>query len=77
MNTLVYADVAGNETSDASTIAATGQQLAISFGVAGAAVIAALFVPAHLHSHPAAVCVPRPRRAHDRVVGRLPGAEGR
>ena len=46
MNTLVYADVSGPQTSGASTIAATGQQLAISFGVAGASLIAALFVPA-------------------------------
>lgn len=51
MNTLVYADVSGSQTSGASTIAATGQQLAISFGVAGASLIAALFVPTGLHSH--------------------------
>ena len=55
MNTLVYADVSGSQTSAASTIAATGQQLAISFGVAGAALIAAIFVPTELHSHPAAI----------------------
>lgn len=55
MNTLVYADVSGPQTSGASTIAATGQQLAISFGVAGASLIAALFVPPGLHSQPAAM----------------------
>ena len=55
MNTLVYADVTGPQTSGASTIAATGQQLAISFGVAGAALIAAIFVPPELHSHPDAI----------------------
>ena len=55
MNTLVYADVSAAQTSAASTIAATGQQLAISFGVAGAALVAALFVPPELHSHPAAI----------------------
>ena len=55
MNTLVYADVSGAQTSGASTIAAAGQQLAISFGVAGAALIAAIFVPTHLHSHPDAI----------------------
>jgi hypothetical protein len=55
MNTLVYADVSGLQMGAASTIAATGQQLAISFGVAGAALIAALFVPPALHSHPAAI----------------------
>ncbi|HEY4167779.1 MAG TPA: DHA2 family efflux MFS transporter permease subunit, partial [Reyranella sp.] len=36
MNTLVYADVTAQETSAASTIASTGQQMSISFGVAGA-----------------------------------------
>lgn len=55
MNTLVYAEVSGSQTSGASTIAATGQQLAISFGVAGAALIAAIFVPPELHSHPEAI----------------------
>ena len=55
MNTLVYADVSGSQTSGASTIAATGQQLAISFGVAGASLIAAIFVPPGLHSHPSAM----------------------
>jgi EmrB/QacA subfamily drug resistance transporter len=55
MNTLVYADVSGPQMGAASTIAATGQQLAISFGVASAALIAAFFVPPALHSHPAAI----------------------
>jgi len=55
MNTLVYADVSGPQTSGASTIAATGQQLAISFGVAGASLIAALFVPDGAHSSPPAM----------------------
>ncbi|MFZ5779066.1 MAG: DHA2 family efflux MFS transporter permease subunit [Pseudomonadota bacterium] len=55
MNTLVYADVPASRTSGASTIAAAGQQLAISFGVAGAALVAALFIPMDLHSHAGAV----------------------
>ncbi len=55
MNTLVYADVSASQTSGASTIAATGQQLAISFGVAGAGLIAAFFVPPSMHSHPDAL----------------------
>jgi len=55
MNTLVYADVSGAQTGGASTIAATGQQLSVSFGVAGAALIAALFVPPELHSDPDAI----------------------
>ena len=55
MNTLVYADVTGSQTSSASTIASTGQQMSISFGVASASLIASLFVPEHLHSDPAAM----------------------
>jgi EmrB/QacA subfamily drug resistance transporter len=55
MNTLVYADVSGSQTSSASTIASTGQQMSISFGVASASLIAAMFVPEHLHSDPAAM----------------------
>ncbi len=55
MNTLVYADVTANMTSAASTIASTGQQMSISFGVASASLIAAIFVPQHLHSDPAAM----------------------
>jgi EmrB/QacA subfamily drug resistance transporter len=53
MNTLVYADVTVQETSAASTIASTGQQMSISFGVAGASLSAAYFVPESLRSHPA------------------------
>ena len=55
MNTLVYADVTGAQTSAASTIASTGQQMSISFGVASASLIAALFVPESLHSDPTAM----------------------
>ncbi len=55
MNTLVYADVTGPQTSAASTIASTGQQMSISFGVASASLIAAIFVPEHLHSDPTAM----------------------
>jgi MFS family permease len=55
MNTLVYADVTAAETSAASTIASTGQQMSISFGVAGASLIAAFFVPDSLRSEPAAL----------------------
>jgi EmrB/QacA subfamily drug resistance transporter len=53
MNTLVYADVTAQETSAASTIASTGQQMSISFGVAGASLIAAYFVPDSLRGDPA------------------------
>ena len=55
MNTLVYADVNARQTSAASTIASTGQQMSISFGVASASLIAALFVPVSLRSEPAAL----------------------
>jgi EmrB/QacA subfamily drug resistance transporter len=50
MNTLVYADVAGAEAGGASTIASTAQQLSTSFGVAGASLVAALFVPDRFHT---------------------------
>ena len=45
MNTLVYADITEEETSGASSIASTAQQMAISFGVAAAGLATALFVP--------------------------------
>jgi MFS family permease len=50
MNTLVYADVAGEAASSASTIASTAQQLSLSFGVASASLVAALFVPDRFHT---------------------------
>jgi EmrB/QacA subfamily drug resistance transporter len=55
MNTLVYADVTPQQTSAASTIASTGQQMSISFGVASASLIAAMFVPETLRSDPSAL----------------------
>ncbi len=50
MNTLVYADVTGDETSPASTIASTLQQMSISFGVATASLVTAIFIPDRFHS---------------------------
>ena len=50
MNTLVYADVTEGDTSMASTIASTVQQMSISFGVAVASLVAALFIPDRFHS---------------------------
>jgi len=50
MNTLVYADVTGEQSSSASTIASTVQQLSISFGIAFASLVAALFVPDRFHT---------------------------
>ena len=52
MNTLVYADVTEVETSSASSIASTMQQMAISFGVATASLAAAFFIPDRFHSSP-------------------------
>jgi EmrB/QacA subfamily drug resistance transporter len=51
MNTLVYADIAEEDTSGASSIASTMQQMSISFGVAAAGLATALFVPS-AHSNP-------------------------
>ncbi|MGA3172451.1 MAG: DHA2 family efflux MFS transporter permease subunit [Chthoniobacteraceae bacterium] len=53
MNTLAYADVTGEQTSSASTIASTTQQMSISFGVATASLVAAIFIPDHLHANSA------------------------
>jgi EmrB/QacA subfamily drug resistance transporter len=50
MNTLAYANVTAGETSSASTIASTGQQMSVSFGVASASLAAAVFIPDRLHS---------------------------
>jgi len=51
MNTLVYADVSPEQTSAASTIASTMQQMSMSFGVACASLATALFVPNRFHSN--------------------------
>jgi EmrB/QacA subfamily drug resistance transporter len=50
MNTLAYADVQEHETSSASTIASTMQQMSISFGVATASLATAFFIPDRFHS---------------------------
>ncbi|MGA2075045.1 MAG: DHA2 family efflux MFS transporter permease subunit [Terriglobia bacterium] len=55
MNTLVYADITEAETSNASSIASTMQQMSISFGVATAGLATTLFIPAHASSNPRAM----------------------
>jgi hypothetical protein len=50
MNTLVYADVSAEAAGSASTIASTAQQLSMSFGVATASLVAALFLPDRFHT---------------------------
>src|SRR6266566_1397007 len=50
MNTLVYADVTESQTSMASTIASTLQQMSMSFGVAAASLATALFIPDRFHT---------------------------
>jgi EmrB/QacA subfamily drug resistance transporter len=45
LNTLVYADTTEHQASSASSIASTGQQMSISFGVAAAGITTALFLP--------------------------------
>ncbi len=52
MNTLVYADINEAETSNASSIASTAQQMSISFGVAAAGLTTAFFIPDRLHANP-------------------------
>ena len=53
MNTLVYADVDEAQTSNASSIASTVQQMSISFGIAVASLAAAFFIPDRHHSNAA------------------------
>jgi EmrB/QacA subfamily drug resistance transporter len=50
MNTLVYADVVPARTGMASTMLSSVQQMAISFGVAGGSLLAALFIPDRAHA---------------------------
>ena len=50
MNTLVFADVGEKQTSGASAITSTVQQMAISFGIAIASLLTALFVPDRFHT---------------------------
>jgi EmrB/QacA subfamily drug resistance transporter len=50
MNTLVYADVSEEQASSASSIASTMQQMSMSFGIATASLVTALFIPDRLHS---------------------------
>jgi EmrB/QacA subfamily drug resistance transporter len=50
MNTLVYADVPPERTSMASTIASTLQQMSMSFGVATASLVTAMFIPDRFHT---------------------------
>jgi EmrB/QacA subfamily drug resistance transporter len=52
MNTLTYADTSEAESSSASSIASTTQQMSISFGVAIAGLTTAFFVPAAPGSQP-------------------------
>ncbi len=63
MNSLAYADTSDAETSDASTIASTGQQLSISFGIAFASLVTAWFLGGIDRSN-AAVIVPALHKAY-------------
>jgi len=55
MNTLVYADISDEQTSNASSIASTAQQMSLSFGVASAGLATAFFVPDRVRSNPGAL----------------------
>ncbi len=52
MSTLAYADVEDRDTSMASTILSTVQQMSLSFGVATASLITTFFIADRLHSNP-------------------------
>lgn len=62
MNSLTYADVANPDASKASSIASTGQMLALSFGVAFASLVAGWFLRGLDQTNPAEV-VPALHRA--------------
>jgi EmrB/QacA subfamily drug resistance transporter len=51
MNTLVYADVGESDSSMASSIASTAQQMSMSFGVATASLVTAFFIPDRFRSN--------------------------
>lgn len=51
MNTLVYADISEEESSHASSIASTAQQMSVSFGVAIAGLTTAFFLPASAYAN--------------------------
>jgi len=55
MNTLAYADIAERDTSMASTMASATQQLSMSFGVASASLVVAVFIPESARDNPAEV----------------------
>ncbi|HVY68578.1 MAG TPA: DHA2 family efflux MFS transporter permease subunit [Verrucomicrobiae bacterium] len=53
MNTLAYADVDNRDKSSASTISSTMQQMSVSFAVAMASLVTAVFIPDRFHASPA------------------------
>ena len=55
INTLGYADIGEDETSMASTMASTTQQLSVSFGVAAASLTTAVFIPDRFHASAAQI----------------------
>jgi EmrB/QacA subfamily drug resistance transporter len=52
LNTLSIADVTDEQASNASTISSTVQQLSLSFGIASASLVTAVFVPDRFHTDP-------------------------
>ena len=63
MNSLAYADTTDAQASDASTVASTGQQLSISFGIAFASLVTAWFLGGIDRSN-AALLVPALHKAY-------------
>jgi EmrB/QacA subfamily drug resistance transporter len=55
MNSLTYADVADRDASKASSIASTGQQMSLSFGVASASLVAGYFLRGLHQNNPAEI----------------------
>ena len=63
MNSLVYADIPDRDASKASSLASTGQQMSLSFGVAFASLLAAFFL-GHVDQTDPAQTVPALHRAY-------------
>jgi hypothetical protein len=52
MNTMAYADIAGDQNSSAGSIVSTAQELSISLGIGAAVLATGFFMPDTVHSDP-------------------------
>ena len=69
MNSLTYADIADRDASKASSIASTGVQMSLSFGVAMASLLASWFL-GHVDQHDATQTIPPTTKAKNSTKNR-------